>query len=179
MEISSVAKRYAQALYDFSAEGNATDAVRADCTAIRQLIDSSKDFSAFIENPTIPPETADQTVVALFEKKAHAVSLRFLRFLVTKGRLNELRGICDAFEQHICEDLGILKVKITAAHELSDTQLTVMKEKLSTRYSKQIDAAVKVDPSLIGGFIIQVGDYIQDFSIVTKLDHFEEQVIRA
>jgi F-type H+-transporting ATPase subunit delta len=179
MKISSVAKRYAQALYDYAVEGDAKDAVRSDCVAIRHLIDSAKGFSDFVEDPTVPQEAASKTVELLFKDKAHAVTLRFLEFLISKGRLNELQSICDAFEQHICEDLGILKVKITAAHELTDDQLTAMKQKLSDRYSKQIDAAVEVDAALIGGFKIQVKDYIQDFSIVTKLDQFKQKVINA
>jgi F-type H+-transporting ATPase subunit delta len=179
MEISSVAKRYAQALYDYAVEGNAKDAVRADCVDIRQLIKSSKEFSAFIEDPTTPPEIAERSVEALFKGRADAVTFRFLRFLISKGRLSELRGICDAYEQHICADLGLLKVKITAAHELTDAQLSSIKQKLNVRYNKEIDADVKVDASLIGGFKIQVGDYIQDFSIVTKLDQFEQKVINA
>jgi F-type H+-transporting ATPase subunit delta len=70
-------------------------------------------------------------------------------------------------------------VKITAAHELSDQQLTAMKQKLGDRYGKKIEAKVSVDPSLIGGFKIQVGDQIQDYSIATKLDKFEQGVIKA
>ncbi len=179
MEISSVANRYAQALYDYAVEGNARDAVRNDCADLRELIKSSKEFSAFIHDPTTPPEIAEQSLAALFEDKVDAVTLRFLRFLVSKGRLGELRGICAAYEQHICEDLGLLKVKITAAHELTEAQLTAIKQKLHSRYNKEIDAEVKVKASLIGGFKIQVGDYIQDFSIITQLDQFEQKVINV
>jgi F-type H+-transporting ATPase subunit delta len=83
------------------------------------------------------------------------------------------------YEQQVCEELGILKVQITAAHALTDAQLTAMKQKLHDRYQKQIDADVSVDPSLIGGFKIKVGDLIRDFSIVTQLDQFEKSVINA
>ena len=179
MEISSVAKRYAQALCDYAVEGNAKDAVRADCAAIRQLINSSKEFSDYVENPTLPPDVAERAIEALFKEQANAATVVFLRFLISKGRLNQLRAICDQYEQQICTDLGILKVKITAAHDLTDAQLAAMKQKLSARYEKEIDAEVDVDQSLIGGFKIQVGDHIRDFSIVTKLDHFEEHVINT
>jgi F-type H+-transporting ATPase subunit delta len=179
MVISSVAKRYAQALYEFAVEGNARDNVRADCIALRQLLDQSAAFREFAENPVIPPDVADETVRKLVAGKVDAVTLQFLRFLITKGRLDQLRAICDLYEEHICEELGVLKVGITAAHELSDAQLHAISQKLGSRYKKEIKAEVKVDPALIGGFRIKVGDRIQDFSLRTKLEKFEKQVIDA
>ena len=179
MESSSVARRYAQALYDYAAEENALDAVRSDCQAITRLIESSDEFSEFVNNPTIPAGVADNAVTSLFTDESHPATLRFIRFLVSRGRLDQLGGVCDLLEQRICDDAGILKVKITAAHDLSGGQLDSMKEKLSARYGKQIEAEVSKDVDLIGGFKIQVGDTIQDFSIATKLEQFEQQAINA
>jgi F-type H+-transporting ATPase subunit delta len=179
MEVTSVSRRYGTALYDFAREQNARDAVREDCAAIRKLFTDSAEFAAFVSDPTIPLREAKKTVDALFEGKADASTLQFLRFLVSKRRLDQLPVVCEVYEQQICEELGILKVQITAAHELTDVQLTTMKQKLHDRYQKQIVADVTVDPSLIGGFKIQVGDLIRDFSMTTKLDQFEKSVINA
>ena len=179
METTSVARRYAQALYSYAAEEKALDAVREDCLAIRQLIQSSQEFSDFVGNPTVPADVSDNALVAMFEGKSDAVTLRFLRFLGQRSRLAELDGVCNLLEQRICDDAGILNVTITAAHDLSADQVDGMKKKLGERYSKQIEATVAVDASLIGGFKIQVGDHIQDFSIATKLEQFEQGVIRA
>jgi F-type H+-transporting ATPase subunit delta len=179
MEISSVAKRYAKALYDFAVEGNAKDAVRSDCLETLQLLEQSTDFTRFVENPTLAMALADQTLETLFKDTFHEVTLLFLHFLSSKSRLNQLRAICEVYEEHICEDLGILKVSITAAHDLSDAQLDAISQKLSVQYKKEIEAEVVIDPSLMGGFKIQIGDHIRDFSLVTKLDQFEKRVINA
>lgn len=179
MEVTSVSKRYGSALYDFSVEQDARDAVRADCAAIRQLVEGSGEFAEFVADPTIPLPEAEKAVVALFEQQAHPATLQFLKFLVSKRRLDQLPAVCEVYEQQVCEELGILKVKITAAHEMTETQLENMKQKLHARYEKQIDADVQVDPALIGGFKIQVGDHIRDFSMATKLDQFEQSVINA
>jgi F-type H+-transporting ATPase subunit delta len=179
MEVTSVSRRYGAALYDFAVEQDARDVVRADCSAIRKLSDGSSEFADFIADPTIPLYEAEKTVVALFEGQAHPATLQFLRFLVSKKRLDQLPAVCEVYEQQTCEELGILKVKVTAAHELTDAQLVGMKQKLQDRYQKQIDADIQVDPALIGGFKIQVGDHIRDFSMSTKLDQFEKSVINA
>lgn len=179
MDIPAVARRYAEALYDLAVEEDVADAVRVDLAAIRAMTGKSSDFADFLGNPTIAPDTVDRTVTALFKNRAHPVTMRFLQFLASKGRLNQLRAVCDAYEQHICEDLGILKVVITAAHDLSTEQLSSMKQCLQVRYKKQIEAEVEVDPSLIGGFKVQVGDRIRDFSIFTKLEQFEKRVLNA
>ena len=122
---------------------------------------------------------AGEKSTALITDESHPATLRFIRFLVSRGRLDQLGGVCAVLEQRICEDAGILKVKITSAHELTDAQLDAMKEKLGTRHGQQIEAEVQVDAALIGGFKIQIGDTIQDFSIATKLEQFEQQVINA
>ena len=170
---------YGAALYDFAVERDARDAVREDCAAIRKLLDLSAEFAGFVADPTIPPREAEKTVTALFEGKAHAATARFLRFLVSKRRLDQLPAVCEVYEQRIREELGIVKARVTAAHELTDAQLTALKRKLHDRYQKQIDAEVTVDPALIGGFKIQVGDHIRDFSLATKLEQFEQRVINA
>ncbi len=179
MEIPAVARRYARALYDLSTDEGVTGEVRADLIAIRGLAESTPEFPAFLDNPTLTPATAIRTVDELFDGRLHPATMRFVRFIASKGRLNQLRAVCDAYEQQICEDLGILKVGITAAHDLSDAQLTAMKKKLHAQYGKTIEADVKVDETLIGGFRIQVGDRIRDFSLLNKLDQFEQSVMNA
>ncbi|QBG48649.1 ATP synthase F1 subunit delta [Verrucomicrobia bacterium S94] len=179
MEVTSVSRRYASALFDFAGEQHAKDEVRADCAGIAALYDASREFSDFALNPTIPPAEAEKTIVALFEATAHPVTLRFLRFLVARNRLAELRAICEVFEEMTCEEQEIIKVSITAAHELTEQQLDAMLAKLREQYQKTIEADVQVDRSLIGGFKIRVGDHIRDFSLLSKLDQFEQSVIRA
>jgi F-type H+-transporting ATPase subunit delta len=179
MEVTSVSRRYGSALYDFAREQDARDAVREDCAAIGRLFSASVEFSSFVMDPTIPLPEAEKTVTALFEGKAQPATLQFLRFLVSKRRLDQLPAVCEVYEQMVCDELGILKVQVTAAHELTDTQLTAMKQKLHDRYQKQIDADVTVEPAIIGGFKIKVGDHIRDFSMATKLDQFEQSVINA
>jgi F-type H+-transporting ATPase subunit delta len=179
MDIPAVARRYAQAFYDLSVEEGVVDAVRADLAAIRELIANVPEFSGFIDNPTIPPKTVDEAVENLFKDRAHPATLRFIRFLAAKGRLGQLRAVCDVYEQQVCAELGILKVKITAAHELSNAQLEAMKAKLQVQHGRTIVADVEVDASLIGGFKIQEGDRIRDFSLLAKLNQFEQSVIHA
>lgn len=179
MEVTSVSRRYAGALFDIAGEQGSRDAVRSDCAAIVELYDSSQAFSDFVLDPTIPLEEAGKAVDTLFGKQAHASTLRFLQFLVSRKRLDQLRPICEVYEQLICEDLDIIKAEVTTAHALSDAQMVAMKEKLEARYNKQVETVVEVDPSLIGGIKIKVGDHIRDFSIVSQLNRFEESVINA
>jgi len=179
METTSIANRYSRTLYAYAVEEDARDAVRSDCEAIRQLMESTPEFEAFVENPTIPPETANRALLMLFQDSSHPVTLRFLTFLTSRGRLSLLASICDIYEQQVCEKLGILKITITAAHELSEAQLAAMKDKLHLQYDRTIVADVNVDASLIGGFKLQVGDHIRDYSLLAKLNQFEESVANA
>lgn len=178
METTSVARRYGGALYDYALEQDARDAIRTDCAAILALIHGSKELAEFVADPTIPPQDEENTLIALFDGKVDPSTMRFLRFLASKRRLDQLPGVCAVFEQRVCEELGIIKVAVTAAHELSESQATAMKDRLAARYKKEIDAEIVVDPALIGGFKVKVGDQIFDHSLATKLKRFEENVLR-
>ncbi|MFT5121863.1 MAG: F-type H+-transporting ATPase subunit delta [Candidatus Omnitrophota bacterium] len=179
METSAAAERYARALFDQAQEEHALASIREDMLALTGLIRDNADFAAFVADPTIPEGKRADSLDALFAGKAHPMTLRFLKLLNMKGRFGELAVVGQVFENMVCDQLGILKVKITAAHDLSLEQLDKLKAKLGARHGKEIQAEVETDPSLVGGFKIQVGDHISDHSIATKLDKFKQRVINA
>jgi len=179
MVSSSAAKRYAQALFDLTREEDTLALVREDILSLGGLIRDHADFATYVADPTIPEGQREEAIDQLFAEKAHPTTLRLLKLLNRKGRFAELGAVCQVFEEMICDHLGILKVKITAAHDLSLEQLDNMKTRLGACHGKEIEAAVETDLSLVGGFKVQVGDHIRDYSIATKLENFKQRVINA
>lgn len=176
--MSKAAKRYARAFFQLTSEQEELDDTRQDMLALRDISSRSADFQQFIKNPVLPSDQQKTVLQSLFEA-AHPSTLRFLQFLVDKKRLGDMTSICDFFEQFYCAKNNILKVTITSASPLDEEQLSVLQERLESRFNKTIEAIAMLDPTLLGGFRVKVGDTIHDYSIQAQLKRLREQLINA
>ena len=168
--ISEIANRYANALYGLSEEKKATDAVSKDMAAVIGALDSSSDLVVAFEGPIATVDEKVAVVGDVADKlKMNAVSKKFLQLLASKRRLAALRAIVDAFEVLAAKGRGEVTAVVTSVSALKPADIEAIKDALQ----KQLDATVvveeKVDESIIGGLIVQVGDRMIDSSVNTKL----------
>lgn len=175
----SIAKRYAQALFDLSGEASECNAVARDLKMIQDLIAGSDQFTTFLHNPVIPIEKRQKIVESIFKNKVSALTLKFIEFLNVKNRLNSIEDICQVFEQLHLDANGVLRVKITSSTTLNKNQVKEISKHLKSRLDKDIEPYLSEDPSLLGGLKIQEGDTIYDFSIRTQLEQFKKNLIKA
>lgn len=173
-----VAKRYARALFDLARQENKLDAVCSDIMAIGQLLQAG-DLERFVGNYIIPSDRRIQTIRALFEGKVDALALRFLLFLEHKKRLGLLGRIATETTRLYDEEQGILNVEITSASPLDPEQFTAICQKLEQRFQKKIRATSATDPRLLGGFVVQVGGTIYDYSIESQLQALNSRLATA
>ena len=179
MQDLPVARRYTQALYEAAADAGRLDAVAADLESIGQLLDSSPEFASFVGDPTLPEDRRRQGLDALFKGKVEDLTLRLLHLLVAKDRLAVLPGVVQTFGEQVDEAKGLLSVQVTTPVELTATQLKALTAKLEARTGKTIRATQDLDPSLIGGFRLRMGDVVEDHSLRAKLDLFKRKVVSA
>ena len=179
MKSSKAAKRYAKALFSSSSEKGTLEAVRNDLQAIRGLAETSEDFKHFITNPLIGSDRAGEVISALFKKKAHPATLQFLQFLAHKKRLNQVAPICAAFDALYDESKNVQRAHVTSTQPLDKRQKEAIKSRLEQRFNKTILIHNTIDPNLIGGFKIQIGDQVLDYSIATQLESFKKKLINA
>lgn len=177
--MSKAAKRYARAFFELASTEQDLDTVRADVQAIRKLCSVSSEFQQFVKDPVLPTHQQQAVIRDLLEGKAHPLTLRFLLFLIHKKRLAELDLICQYVEEFYCEKNNIVKVTVTSASSLSDDQLSDIQKRLESRFSKTIDVTPRIDPALLGGFKIQIGDTIHDYTIQAQLHRLREKLINA
>jgi len=175
----SIAKRYAQALFDLSCETNECEAVSNDLLKIQKLINESDKFVIFLHNPVIPLETRQAILEGILKNKVEPLSRRFILFLNVKNRLNLLRDVCQVFEKLYLELNGVLRVKITSSMTINDRQVNAISKHLKSRLKKNINPTVFKDPSILGGIKIQDGDTIYDYSLRTQLEQFKKNLIKA
>lgn len=179
MKKSSASPRYTRALFQLSVEKNALDKVYQDIRRLKQLLEDTPPLRAFFEYPQVSSEQRLATFDKLFKTRFHALTLQFFHFLERKDRLALTAEICSAFETMYLDHKNILKAHITSSQTLTEHQVAALKNRLQERFRKDIVPEIRIDPTLVGGFKVQIEDRIMDLSIAGQLEKFKRKVLNA
>jgi F-type H+-transporting ATPase subunit delta len=109
----------------------------------------------------------------------HGLVVEFLKLLLLKKRLFHLRDIVEQFEQLVEDDQGIVRARVTTAVPLEDAETQALVRSLEESLHKKIHAVTNVDPTIIGGVVVKVGDRVADRSVARMLAVMKEQLLAA
>ena len=172
----AVAERiYANALFEAAKEKGRLDVAREELQEFVQAVQQVSELRALLENPEI--DTRERTQ-ALREILADADELvrNFLLLVTEKGRARELPGIVQEFEALVAGEEGILDVELTTAVELSEEESRGILDRIEGVSERKLRATRKVDPRLIGGFVLQAGSHRVDASVRARLERLRRQM---
>ena len=174
------AERYSLALYELASENNVLSQVEDQSLSILSLISSSKDFSNLIKDPTNSQEDLLKVINGISDtNKFESLLKNFLSFLITKRRFFYVEQILKSFIETCSKKRGELKAELKSAKELSNDEISKIKDELTKNFSSKIKLNYKHDNSLIGGLIVQVGSTMVDTSIKNKLQQIENRMVEA
>ena len=144
---------------------------------LKQVLTENPELSKFLGHPNIELSEKVTVVEKIFSGRVSDEIVGLLRIVVTKGRTSELMNILDYFIAKTKEFKKIGVASVTSAAELSDAQKKKIVEKLlsSTSY-KEFEMSYKVDPDLIGGVVIRIGDRVVDGSVRNKLANLKKEL---
>lgn len=166
-----VANRYAKSLVDVAGETNQLETVQADMKLLRSICRQSKDFAMLLRSPVISADKKMSIWHAVLGDKVSALTNAFVGLLVNKNREASLPEIADAYLEQYNKLKGIRQVKITTAAPVSDELVSKLVGKLKeAKNVSQVEVETAVDPSLIGGYKMQMGDFLVDNSISRDLN---------
>lgn len=176
MSQRTVARRYASALYQEAQEAGEVEAVDEDVRTLLESLGSTHPLARFFESPVIPQEKKDAVVQSLLADRVNDLTLRFLRLLIRKDRETMTKAILEQYQTIRDEEQGIVDVHVTVARPLADKDRGVVTEALEERTGKTVRLHVDEDSDLIGGLIIQIGDYVFDASLRNKLSNLHDRL---
>jgi F-type H+-transporting ATPase subunit delta len=130
---------------------------------------SDPQMKAVIDNPKVVASDLERLFLSVCEKKLDKAGENMIKLLVEYGRLALLPEVATAFEELKALDEGVLEAEITAAVKPSDSEVKALVKRLETKFGKKIEASVKVDPEIIGGIKIVIGDTVIDASVRGQL----------
>ena len=155
---------FARALYD-SLVGGALQALRTAAARLEGVGNDGPDVEARI-NAALPADAPREI-------------RNFLLALAREGALDRLPAIVQAFERYSQGEARVLSCEVTSAVALSEPQRAKIVDELRARYGDRVEVRFSVDPSLIGGLIIRVGDQVLDNSLRTRLSVIQRNMLAS
>jgi F-type H+-transporting ATPase subunit delta len=169
--VSSMAGRYATALFGLAGDTNAIDAVKADLDRLDALIAESADLDRLVRSPVFSADQQLQALGAVLDKTGiGGLTAKFLKLVTSNRRLFAVRDMIKAYRELAAAAKGEATAEVTVAEQLKDEHLEALRSALKAVSGKDVDLSVKVDPAIIGGLVVKLGSRMIDSSLRTKLN---------
>lgn len=173
--MSVVHRTYARALYEVAKEKGRVQQVREELGDFAQSIEEVPELRALLRNPQLQPAAKAGALEALLGD-ADEIFRNFLRVLAEKGRAGEIEEVAREFERLAAAEEGLLEVELTTAYELSEDDARAILRQIEEASGRRVEATRKVDPSLIGGMVLQAGSMRLDASVRGRLDRLRREL---
>jgi F-type H+-transporting ATPase subunit delta len=166
---------YAEALLAAAREADALARVREDFGDFVAAVDQSQQLRNFLRNPQIEPGVKRRALESLLDGGDERF-VNFARLLAEKNRIAQVVEIQREFERLVAAEERVLELELTTAIELSDEDARKIVDEIEKSAGRKVEATRLVDPSLIGGLVVQAGSIRLDASVRGRLNQLREEL---
>ena len=175
-----ISKTYGEALFELAVEEGKTDVMLEEIQGMQQVLLENPDYLKFLNHPRISGEEKIKTTESIFDGRIDKQLIGFLSIIITKGRCENLMEILEYFLDRVKEFKGIGVAYITTPFELKEEKKeAICKKLLATTSYKEMEMHYAVEPKLLGGMQIRIGDRVVDSSIQTKLNQLQKDLLKV
>lgn len=167
----AVASRYVKSLLGLAVEKGALDEVHADMQLFTKVVEENRDFMLMLRSPVIKHDKKNDVLKSIFKGKVNALTLAIFDIITRKNREPLLPAIASEFHTAYNAHKGVGEATVTTAVPM-DKELRNEIEAIAKKVSgkSHVEMKEKVDPEMIGGFVLKVGDQQIDASLKNKLN---------
>jgi F-type H+-transporting ATPase subunit delta len=176
--VEELADVYARSLFEVAKEEDKLDDVREQLGEVADAVSETRDLQVFFFSPYFSTDEKSEQLKGLL-KGADETILNFLTLLVEKHRMPALFRIRNRFERLWQEENKVLPVQITSAIELDKDTVKSIGDRIGERTGRKVELSSTVDPDILGGLVLQVGNNVLDASIRNRLENLRKQVARG
>ena len=176
--MEEIAGVYARSLFEVAQEGGKLDAVREQLGEFADVLGESRELQQFFFSPyfsTQEKQDGLQKVVT----GADPAFLNFLALLIENHRMPVIFRVRREFDELWQEENKLLPVQVTSAVELDEATVSQIGDRIAEQTGRKVDLSAIVDPDVLGGLVVRVGNSILDASIRNRLEQLRKQVARA
>ncbi|XP_063909298.1 ATP synthase subunit O, mitochondrial [Zophobas morio] len=177
VQVFGIDGRYATALYSAAVKQKTLDAVERDLKKVQDAIKTDVKFNEFVRNPTIKRSLKSDALKAVASKiSLNPQTSNLLQTLAENGRLKNINGVINAFKILMAAHRGEVTCEVVTARDLDAAQKQKLEGVLKSfvKSNETIHLTSKVDPSIIGGMIVSIGDRYVDMSVASKIKKYTE-----
>ncbi len=173
--MSLAVRRYSEALLDIAFEENCEEEVYEQFRLFYEQLKADKQFERLITEKILSSEELKAAVAKVLEG-ANSYLISFLMTLIERNRMEEVMDMFLDFERGYKEKKNILEAEAVTAVEMTEEQIEDVRKALGEKYGKEIVLRTSVDPSIIGGMVLYIGNEMLDASVKAKFEGLKKQL---
>jgi len=172
-------EKFANALINL---GSATDILphlEEDLTKALELFEKNPTLNKFLSDPFITDVGKDSALREILSKDIHPVLLHFILILLSERVLHKLHAISEIFFDKVSAAREKVTGQVNTPITLTKTQLEQIEKEVGHKIGKEVSLRVRIDGSILGGFLVRVGDYILDATVDHQLDEIQQALRKS
>lgn len=175
---NAVSRRYAQAFFALAQETNNLDKLESELQTVVNIINENSELKKVMEHQLVSPEEKKAIINTVFAQDISEMTMNFLDVVIDKYRAAYIPGIYEEFVAYANATRNTIDALVKSAAELTDSELKTIKGKLADATGKNVRLLSELDPSLIGGVIVRIGDRVVDGSIAGRLAKLKDNLLK-
>jgi F-type H+-transporting ATPase subunit delta len=172
----TAARRYAEAAFEIAQRDDSVDAWRDELQRAAAIIGDER-IGGFLTNPALALEARADSVSRALDKQVSRPVLNLVQMLLRRGRIDQLGRVAEAFRQLDNRRQGITEATATAASELTRDEVQALTSRLEQFTGGRVNLTVAIDPALLGGVVVRVGDQMIDGSVRGRLERLRNRLV--
>ncbi len=174
----TAARRYAEAAFEIGRSEKSLDAWERDLGTLRTLL-ANPQVRAVVRHPAIPYATKERILERLAGKEVAAGPLRLVLLMIRRGRPRVIDAMVEHFGALLRRERGISRAELRSALPLEEAQRSAVTARLMELTGTEIELHEQVDPALIGGIAVRIGDQLYDASVRSRLERLRARLTAA
>ncbi len=176
--MEEIAQVYARSLFEVAQERETIDEVRDELAQFAKALSDSRDLAVFFFSPYFSTEEKKDGLHRMIEG-ADPAFMNFLEALVERHRMPAIFRIRARYEEYWEEENQLLPVEVTSAIELDESIVREIGDRIGEQTGRKVELSSQVNPDILGGIVLRVGNFILDASIRNRLNQLRKQVAQA
>jgi F-type H+-transporting ATPase subunit delta len=176
--MEEIAQVYARSLFDVAMEHDELDEIHEQLGEFADAVDQNRELQVFFFSPYFSSEEKKDGIDKIVDG-GNERFVNFLKLIAERHRMPAIFRMRRVFDGMWKEEHKLLEVRITSAIELDDDLIQTIGKRIEDQTGRQIDLDANVDPDLIGGLVLRVGNKVLDSSVRSRLERLRKEVARA
>lgn len=176
---NEVAERYAQGLFELARETDTIREKKEQAALILKALAENPELSVFLRAVKVTKDEKKNLIASVFAEAADTDTINLIKLLIDKGRIGYFREIFQEYVRLADDELGIATAVVESARALKAEDIERIRLALVKKTGREIIMTTKINPELIAGIKVTVGNNVTDITMKTKIDSMKEALLKG